>query len=135
MFERTCRNTVLLPPLLGMILTGCGILDSEVRTFDEERTYEYALFPSPEACEAAQPPDFFVNCSQWMDFRPDGRVSVVLTDIVNPGEYGIQDDRVTLHMEGSPELPDRIVLILSADGSTLTEVGSGKVWTRTTGGG
>jgi hypothetical protein len=125
----------ILAPLIVLALPGCGLVEAEVRHFDEERTYEHALFESPEACEAAQPPDFFINCSQWMDFHPDGRVTVVLSDIINPGTYRIRDVRVTLTMEGSPELPNRIELLLSADESTLVEEATGRVWTRASDGG
>lgn len=130
---RRPRPRTALAPLVVLALPGCGLIESEVRHFDEERIYEHPLFESPEACEAAQPPGFFINCSQWMEFDPDGRVRVVLTDIINPGTYRIQNRHVILSMESSPELPERLELLLSADGSTLVEEGTGRVWTRVPG--
>lgn len=130
MSTRRRRPLGALPALVVLALSGCGLIESEVRHFAEERIYEHPLFESPEACEAAQPPGFHVNCSQWMEFDPDGRVRVVLTDIVNPGTYRIENRRIILSMEASPELPGRLELFLSSDGSTLVEEGTGRIWTR-----
>ena len=75
-------------------LAGCE--DDEPRRFDEFRAYEHALFETPEECQAAQPPDFFVNCTQGVGFYTDGSVQLVVTDIQNHGTYEIAGDRVVL---------------------------------------
>jgi hypothetical protein len=107
----------------------CGLFTGpDSRTFPVPRTYAFDFFETREECLAHQPPDFFINCSQIIDFFPDGRVEMMVTDIINPGSYEIRGQRVTLRFEGTPELPPKLELDLSADERTLTEVSSGKVW-------
>jgi hypothetical protein len=111
------------------VLSCAGSSGPEVSFFAAERQYRFDFFDTPEECEAHQPPDFHINCFQWIDFFPTGRVEMVVTDIINPGEYTIRGSRVALSFGSTPELPSRLELALSADETTLTEVDTGRVWT------
>ncbi len=86
--------------VIALGLAGCDG-DEEARLFDEYRLYRHDLFATPEECEAAQPPDFFVNCSQDAAFFTDGTVELMVTDIINGGTYGIVDGVVRLEFDAS----------------------------------
>lgn len=119
-----------LPTLLVLATSACGIFGPDMRFFDEDRTYAFDFFETHEDCLAAQPPDFFFNCSQTIDFFVDGDVEMMVTDIINPGTYEIRGRRVTLKFGFTPELPSTIDFELSRDEQILTEVKTGKEWVR-----
>ena len=80
------RYVVLL--VIPIALAGCDVFGTSEQFFAEDRTYEHRFFETDEACLAAQPdPNFFINCSQWVDFYTDGRVELTLTDIIEKGEF------------------------------------------------
>lgn len=128
--RRTRRPWLVVATLILLGFLGCaGPAGPERTHFTSARTYNHPLFESQEECDAHQPPDFHINCFQWMHFTEAGEVEVVVTDILNPGSYSIRGELVSLSMEPTPELPAEIMLRLSPDGQRLTDVATGKVWT------
>jgi hypothetical protein len=114
------------------ILAACGLSsgcdDDETRRFEEYRAYEHALFETPEECEAAQPPDFFFNCTQTVGFFRDGSVVLVVTDIQNAGTYEITDDRVVLMFDPAHSEVGSRFRFEMIDDSTLID-DAGNEWT------
>ncbi|RMH16937.1 MAG: hypothetical protein D6701_08155 [Gemmatimonadetes bacterium] len=114
--------------LMLLVLAACeGSFDG---VFPEPRTYRFEFFATREECQAAQPPGFHINCSQTIEFRPDGRAFVTLTDIINPATYGIRGRRVRVEPDGPGDFAGTLELELSEDEALLTDVDTGKVWVR-----
>ena len=121
------RYVVLL--VIPIALAGCDVFGASERFFAEDQTYEHRFFETYEACLAAQPdPNFFINCSQWVDFYTDGRVELTLTDIINPGTYRIKGTTITLTMAPSPEVSEAVTFTLAEDEQSIVDE-FGVVWT------
>lgn len=118
--------------LLGFALAACDVFGPSDAHFAEDREYRYALFPTPEACEAAQQGGWF-NCFMLAEFCRDGRAFLMFTDIINPGTYRIRSRRLTVSLRPPAELPGPFVFLVSKDGQTLVETESGTEWVRAPG--
>lgn len=117
---RRCAGVLLFAVL------ACG---PDGRPFPETRVYAHALFPTVEACAIAQQQGF-INCEQWATFCANGRAEVVVTDIINPATYRVDNGIVTVRLAGPGDAPETMRFRVSADGNTLTDVGGTRTWNR-----
>lgn len=92
-------------------------------------TFIHNLFPTKADCVAAhrRPGGDFVNCFQSARFGKDGKVALLVTDIMNLGTYTVSGSKVILTFPGGGELPS-FVFTVNGDG-TLTDA-QGNVWQR-----
>ena len=84
--------------------------------FDEIRVYVHQLFDSQEDCEEAQAAG--VNCIQTVEFCPDGTASMIGTDIINAGEYGVVGDTIETTW-GSGDVPGELSFTIVSDDELL----------------
>lgn len=130
---RSLRASFVVVLLLPLSLAGCDLvsLPGWSRAFSEHRLYTYDFFASFGECLEAQPsPDFWINCSQTANFCPNGRVELMVTDILHAGTCAVDGRSVTLTFRENPEVGRRVRFVLSPDGESITERGSGSVWKR-----
>jgi hypothetical protein len=86
--------------------------------FSKHRLYQHLdeHFTTLEECLAAQPPDFFYNCYQEVDFCPDGTAVIILTDVQEAGTYVPGDHYIDASWADALDAPDRIRFdVVSAD--------------------
>lgn len=111
------QHTIPHSLLFGMLLTcACGDKTQDAtnqeptanKHFSTLRIYKRAVFGSRQACEDYnnEHPDFWVNCDQIAEFDKDGRLGIMLTDIVGLGTYELDDDLITCTMEDLIDAPD-----------------------------
>lgn len=122
-----------LLPALALVLsaTACDPFGSTgpASRFPEPRFYAHDLFPSEEACLAAQRESgTWFNCFQSVAFCPDGHAELMVTDIVHLGRYEARGGTVVLRVRANPEVPETVRFALAEDGGSLTDPGGG-VWT------
>jgi hypothetical protein len=97
--------------------------------FSAERTYHFNVFGSDEACKKAQQdPDFWMNCYQEVTLSTDGSATVVLTDIMNPGTYTRNGNKVVVSYETDAGGQDTMAFALSRDGQSMALEGTTQVW-------
>ena len=62
------------------------------------KTYDYLLFESEQECINAQPdPDFFLNCHREIHFVDDRNAQIMLTDMVIPVQYTVEENNVVIN--------------------------------------
>lgn len=89
--------------------------------FEEKQEYIHHLFVTDEACEDRQE-RVFVNCFQWMVFDTAGHADVVVTDIVNAGNYHIEGERITVEIPpGSGDLFGTTTFTFASDRQLLSD--------------
>ncbi len=72
----------------------------------ENQTYVHLFFDSEEECMKSQPPDFFINCHQQIDFQEDNKVELMLSDIIWRGTYRVEKKTIILEFDDSYEVPN-----------------------------
>ncbi len=98
------------------------------------KSFVYLYFPTLKDCMAAQPdPDFFINCHQQVDFYPNERVEIMLSDIYYQGTYKIMGNLVVLTFEPGPEIPDGEIVFQMLNPAKLLHLEYGKVWKKISG--
>src|SRR5262249_32249662 len=98
--------------------------------FPEDRTYVHPLFKTQKECDEAKKKLPFFNCQQWVRFRTDGSVTLIVTDIVNAGTYEIRDNQVLPTMRSVAYVPRELTFTSSPDDQRLRLEPSGTVWVR-----
>jgi len=126
------------------VLTACCILmlfgactKSDILVREKmlvNKSFVYLYFPTLKDCMAAQPdPDFFINCHQQVDFYPNERVEIMLSDIYYQGTYKIMGNLVVLTFEPGPEIPDGEIVFQMLNPAKLLHLEYGKVWKKISG--
>ena len=59
-----------------------------------------------------------------------GRAEIVVTDIINPATYRVDDGIVTVRLAGPGDAPESMRFRLSADGTSMMDIGGTRTWTR-----
>lgn len=113
----------------GMLLFAVLACGPDGRPFPETRVYAHALFSSPDECALAQQHGI-INCEQWATFCASGRAEIVVTDIINPATYRVDDGIVTVRLAGPGDAPESMRFRLSADGTSMMDIGGTRTWTR-----
>lgn len=93
------------------------------------KSFVYLYFKTEKECMEAQPdPDFFINCHQQVDFYPDQRVEIMLSDIYYRGTYQIMGNLVILTFEPGPEIPEGEIIFEMLNPAKLLHLEHGTVW-------
>jgi len=98
------------------------------------KSFVYLYYPSMKKCMDAQPdPDFFLNCHQQVDFYPNNRVDIMLSDIYYRGTYQIMGNLVVLTFEPGPEIPEGEIIFEMLNPAKLLYLENGTVWKKVSG--
>jgi hypothetical protein len=119
--------SILSTVLLG--LGGCEVLTPERRFFEEPTTFTHSLFETPDECVQFLEVTLEGNCSEFIEFFPDGRANSLLGggDIVLGGTYRIRGRRIRVQPD---HYPDALDFLLSKDQSTMFQAVRGVIWER-----
>ena len=132
------RKFILLTAIvLSSVLHSCSQSDGESlntpvknKVFQESRIYLRNNFASDEACKEYQLVDPLINCYQSIEFGIDGRVFIVLTDIVNVGLYKIIANKIYVLFDNfdSGQSNEERVFTLATDQKKITDNQTDEVW-------
>src|SRR5688572_10671596 len=111
--------------IFGLLLSASALANPGHFFKDKERQYTRSLFATQKECEEAQ--KMGINCFQSVEFFPDGKVLLMVTDIMNIGTYQIQGQKALLEMQAG-EVPRRISYSIATDYKSLTLDANGTVW-------
>lgn len=115
--------------ILALILSGCSRLETgAAENKYKNQTFIHTYFDTEEDCLAAQPPDFFINCHQQLDFLDNNRVQFMLTDIIWEGEYSVKRKIIVLTFEPNFEIPSGEVYFQQVNGSLLIKMDDNTQW-------
>lgn len=96
--------------------------------FSEDRTYVHHLFASKAECAEAKKKAPFLNCDQWVKLRKDGSATLIVTDIVNPGSYEVEDQKVVVTLNEGIETARVLTFTFDPDERTLRLEPDGAKW-------
>lgn len=95
----------------------------------EDKSYVRLFFNSEQECLDSQPPDFFINCHQQIDFYKDNRVDVMLSDMIWIGAYEvINNKRIIITMEPNFEVPTGEIIFEVKNNSLLIKSDDKTEW-------
>ncbi|WP_081211706.1 hypothetical protein [Salegentibacter sediminis] len=94
----------------------------------EGKSYVRLFFNSEEECMAAQPPDFFINCHQQIDFLKDNEVEIMLSDIIWRGTYKVINKKIIISMEPNFEVPSGEIIFLVKNNTLLIKSDDKTEW-------
>ena len=100
-------------------------------TFENIREYRYSLFETEKKCkEFQESTGHWINCFQYVEFRPDGTATLVLTDIANRVTYKLDLEKGTIQLkaDGPGDMSPKIKFKLSPNKRAIVEPSSYKVW-------
>ncbi|TDJ06946.1 MAG: hypothetical protein E2O68_04190 [Deltaproteobacteria bacterium] len=106
-------------------------ISSTAATFEKIRVYRYSLFETEQLCKKHQESTGqWFNCFQYVEFRPDGTATLVLTDIANRATYDLDLEKRTIQVksEGPGDMGPKMKFRLSPNKRALVEPSSYKVW-------
>lgn len=96
-------------------------------------TFVYLFYDSEEECMESQPPDFFINCHQQLDFFEDNKAEIMLSDIIWRGEYQVENEKIILTFPPNFEIPEGIIIFEIISDSVLKHASNGTEWKKMTG--
>lgn len=115
--------------IMLVLHSGCSRVESgAAENKYKNQTFIHLYFETEEDCLAAQPPDFFINCHQQVDFLDNNRVHLMLSDIIWEGEYSVERRMIILSFEPNFEIPTGEVYFQEVNGSTLIKVDDNTQW-------
>lgn len=128
------KNTLLICGII-IFLVGCTTNDVPAReNMLKNKSFVYLYYPTLKECLEAQPdPEFFINCHQQVDFYPNKRADIMLTDIYYRGTYRIQGNLVVLTFEPGGEIPDGEITFQMLNPTKLLHLEHGNVWKKISG--
>lgn len=100
----------------------------------KNKSFVYLYYPTLKDCMDAQPdPDFFINCHQQVDFYPDNKAEIMLSDIYYRGTYRIMGNLIVLTFEPSHEIPEGEIIFEMLNPAKLLHLEQGTVWKKISG--
>lgn len=100
----------------------------------KNKSFVYLYYPTLKDCLDSQPdPDFFYNCHQQVDFYPDYKVEIMLTDIYWRGSYKVMGDLIILTFEPNHEIPDGEIIFKMLNPAKILHAENGTVWKKMSG--
>lgn len=111
------------------IFTSCNKLTTPgLEKQFEDKSYVRLFFDSEEECMDAQPPDFFINCHQQLDFYQDNMVEIMLTDIIWRGTYEVVNKKIIISMEPNFEVPSGEIIFEVKNNTLLVKTDDRTEW-------
>lgn len=98
--------------------------------FPNDRTYILKLVTDEECDKADEGGDTIFNCFRKIDFRTSGNAYVMVTDIMNPATYEIQDNTVVVTMTGPGDAPPTMTFSMDVDHRAMVDVSTLEIWFR-----
>lgn len=94
--------------------------------FETEQRYKHELY-SPDECARISQSNAEFNCSETVQFNPDGTVYLLLNggDVIVQGNYQRQGQKITV--QPSVSLQNEVVFSIITD-SELVRIGSNTRW-------
>lgn len=115
--------------LLSLIFVSCNKLSTQGQTKQfEDKSYVRLFFNSEQECLDAQPPDFFINCHQQIDFYKENRVDVMLSDIIWIGTYEVVNKQIIISMEPNFEVPSGEIIFEVKNNTLLIKTDDRTQW-------
>ena len=76
----------------------------------------------------AQPPDFFINCHQQVDFLKNNEVEIMLTDVIWRGAYEVVNKKIIISMESNFEVPSGEIIFEVKNNTLLIKADDKTEW-------
>ncbi|RNC84439.1 MAG: hypothetical protein ED557_05505 [Balneola sp.] len=91
-------------------------------------TFVYPIASSTEECLELL--NQGVNCAQWLELFPDSTSEVIVTDILQSGEYLSSNDTLTIIMEIAFDVESPMIFISNDDFTQIRRIsdGSNTIW-------
>lgn len=119
-------------PTLGLVsLLYLMGTTSYADTFSKVREYRYLFFETEEACQDYQSrTGSWFNCFQSIEFYPNGKATVMVTDILQRADYTIDFDagKVLVKKDTAGDMPEEMIFQISPNKRAIVESGNYKVW-------
>lgn len=113
-----------------MVVLGTFLLAqvASAATFSEDRTYQYNIFGSEQACQEYRKKNPVVNCYQYANFSKDGNVFALFTDMPNLGTYSVEENTIHAIFSIHNDAPEEMTFILFADQRSATNSLDEHIW-------
>lgn len=120
--------------ILSLIILTTIIIFSNCSNDDEQskfvgQLYAHKYFETYQDCLDAQPdPNFFINCSQNLNFIDNTQVEIIITDIKYTVNYEIKNNEIILFPgERTYEIGDGLTFEI-IDDKTLKSIDYNSIW-------
>ena len=115
--------------ILLLSFTSCNRLSApgQEKQF-EDKSYVRLFFNSEKECMDAQPPDFFINCHQQVDFLKNNEVEIMLTDVIWRGAYEVVNEKIIISMESNFEVPSGEIIFEVKNNTLLIKADDKTEW-------
>lgn len=121
--------------ILILFSTACNQMSSPGKEKQfENKSYVHVFFPTEEECMDSQPPDFFINCHQQVDFYENNRAEIMLSDIIWVGTYYVENKILTIEFEPNFEVPKGEIKFAILNNNTLKRISDQTTWKKLRGG-
>ena len=115
--------------LLFLISTSCNKLSSPGKEKQfEDKSYVRLFFNSEKECMEAQPPDFFINCHQQVDFLENNEAEIMISDIIWRGTYEVINKKIIISMEPNFEIPSGEIVFEIRNNTLLIKADDRTEW-------
>ena len=123
------ENFTFIVFIVLISITSCNKLSApgQEKQF-EGKSYVQLFFNSEEECMNAQPPDFFINCHQQVDFLKNNEVEIMLSDIIWRGTYEVINKKIIISMEPNFEVPSGEIIFLVKNNTLLIKSNDKTEW-------
>jgi hypothetical protein len=87
-----------------------------------DKTFVRHLFETTAKCQEAQKKSgAWFNCSQTVSLYSDGTARIMVTDIINPGTYTVEKDKITVTPTRPSEFADPMIFTLTYNQRNLVD--------------
>lgn len=94
----------------------------------ENKSYVHLFFPSEKECMDSQPPDFFINCHQQVDFYENNRAEIMLSDVIWVGTYYVENKILTIEFDANFEVPEGEIKFVILNNNVLKRMDDKSIW-------
>ncbi|MGY5849457.1 hypothetical protein [Salegentibacter sp. F14] len=132
------EKIIYIVTIVLLSLTSCNQISAPGQQKQlEDKSYIRLFFNSEKECMDAQPPDFYINCHQQVDFLKNNEVEIMLSDIIWRGSYQVINKKIIISMEPNFEVPsgeiifeikNNTLLIKSDDRTKWRKMKGNSIW-------
>jgi hypothetical protein len=121
-----CQNTmrILVLLIITLFIGGC----SKDIDLGQDQEFLHALVPNQQACEQIQQSSIVFNCFQVVRFIGGHQAEVVVTDIVNRGQYKKKGNKIIIKFEDNYDVPELMEFEIVNDNTLRYEGADFKRW-------
>ncbi len=116
--------TLSLILVFGLSCSNNSNPDEEIFFFGNgNTTFVYPIASSTEECLELL--NQGTNCAQWLELFPDSTSEVIVTDILQSGEYTLSNDTLTITMEITFDVESPMIFVSNDEFTQIRRISDG----------